>query len=134
MGITNSWGDDIDEELKNKKQLSVGFLWNFISTNQMITRFDQEVAEVDGDYPKNEIMKMWFSTIVVMLIFGLLIHNALAIVGLPFFCLYGFLIFKMAKLLKRFNYPVGVDWILTIVAIICMIGANILLWNVVLGG
>ena len=128
MGLTNNWGDDIDEELHNKKKLTVGFMWNFISTNHMITRFDQEVAEVEGDYPKSEIMKMWFSTVIVMLVFGLLIHNALAIIGLPFFCLYGFLLIKLGKLLKRFKYPVGGYWAVTALAIVVIIAANVALW------
>ena len=134
MGLTNGWGDDIDEELQNRKKIEVGFAWNFIGTNAMITRFDQEVGETDGDYPKNQIMKMWASTLAVMLVFALLCHSALVIVGLPFFCLYGMLLFKMAKLLKRFGYPTGAYWAMTVIAVVLMAGANFLLWNVVLGG
>ena len=134
MGLTNGWGDDIDEELHNKKKIEVGFMWNFIGTNQMITKFDQEVAEVDGQYPKNEIMKMWASTLVVMLIFGLLCHSALVIIGLPFFCLYGFLLFNIAKLLKRFGYKTGTYWVLSVVAIVLIFVANWLLWGVALAG
>ena len=134
MGLTNGWGDDIDDELKNKKKIEVGFMWNFIGTNQMITRFDQEVGEVDGDYPKSEIMKMWASTLVVMLVFGLLCHSALTIVGLPFCCLYGFLLFKIAKLLKRFGYKTGLYWVLSIAAVAVIFVANYLLWYVALAG
>lgn len=134
MGLTNGWGDEIDEELQNKKKLEVGFMWNFIGTNQMITRFDQEVGEVEGDYPKDQIMKMWASTLVVMLIFGLLCHSALVIIGLPFFCLYGFLLFKIAKLLKRFGYKTGAYWAMSVGAIALIVVANFLLWNIALAG
>ena len=133
MGLTNGWGDEIDEELQNKKKIQVGFMWNFISTNHMVTRFDQEVSEVDGEYPKNEIMKMWSSTLIVMLIFALLCHEALCILGLPFFCFYGFLLFKFAKLLKRFGYKTGLYWVLTVLAIAGMVVANYVLWYVALG-
>lgn len=133
MGLTNGWGDDIDEELKSKKKLTVGFMWNFISTNNMISRFDQEVGETDGDYPRSEIMKMWASTLVIMFLFGLLCHNALVVFGLPFVCLYGMLLFKLAKLLKRFSYPTGKYWVMTVAAWILIVVANFLLWNVILG-
>ena len=134
MGLTNGWGDELDEELQNKKKIEVGFMWNFIGTNQMITRFDQEVGEVDGQYPKDQIMKMWGSTMVVMLVFGLLIHSALCIIGVPFFALYGFLLFKIAKLLKRFGYKTGGYWVMTLLCIVGIVVANFLLWSVALGG
>lgn len=128
MGLTNGWGDDIDEELQNKKKLEVGFMWNFISTNNMITKFDQEVGEVDKDYPKCEIAKMWYSTLIVMVIFELIMHSALVIIGLPFFCLYGMILFKLSKLFKRFGYSPAPYWVIAIVVIAIGAAANYLLW------
>lgn len=133
MGLTNGWGDDIDEELQNKKKIKVGFMWNFISTNNMITRFDQEVGEVDADYPKSEISKMFFSTLIMMLIFEVLIHNALAIIGLPFLALYGMILWKISKLFKRFGYKSASYWIIAIVALFAGAGLNYLIWEVLVG-
>lgn len=126
--MTNGWGDDIDDELQNKKKLRVGFMWNFISTNNMITRFDQEVGEVDENYPKSELSKMWYSTLMIMCIFVLIAHSALAIIALPFMFLYGMILFKLSKLFKRFNYSSVKYWIITVVALAVSVGANYMIW------
>lgn len=128
MGLSNSWGDDVDDELKKREKLKVGFMWNFISTNNMITRMDQEVGEVDKDYPRTEIEKMWYSTLVIMVIFELLFYNALCIIAIPFFFLYGMLLFKMAKLFKRFNYSVTKYWMIAIISLIIGGGLYYLIW------
>jgi len=133
MGLTNGWGDDIDEELQNKKELKVGFMWNFISTNNMITKFDQEVGEVNENYPKSEIAKMWNSTLIIMLIFALLMYNALVIIALPFFFLYGMILFKLAKLFKRFGYKTAKYWVLAVLTVIIGAAGNYLIWYVLPG-
>ena len=133
MGLTNGWGDDIDDELKNKKRLEVGFMWNFISTNNMITRFDQEVGEVDKDYPKSEIAKMWYSTLIIMVIFELLMHNALMVLALPFFFLYGMILIKISRLFKRFGYSSAPYWVIAAVFIVVGAVGNYLLWFVLPG-
>ena len=128
MGLSNGWGDDIDEELQNKKKLRVGFMWNFISTNNMITKFDQEVGEVDDVYPKCEISKMWYSTLIIMFIFELLIYSALSLAALPFFFLYGMLLFKLSKLFKRFGYSSVKYWIITVITIAAGAALNYFIW------
>lgn len=133
MGLTNGWGDDIDEELKTKKRIEVGFMWNFISTNNMITRLDQEVGEVDKDYPKSEISKMWYSTLIVMVIFELMMHNALMVIALPFFFLYGMILIKMSKLFKRFGYSSASYWVMAIVFLAVGAAGNYLIWYVLPG-
>ncbi|MBR6478563.1 MAG: hypothetical protein IKS85_08965 [Lachnospiraceae bacterium] len=133
MGLTNGWGDDIDEELQNKKKLKVGFMWNFISTNNMITRFDQEVGEVDDKYPKSEIAKMFFSTLTIMVIFELLMYNALSVLALPFFFLYGMILWKIAKLFKRFGYKTMSYWLIAIVAVAAGAGLNYVIWYILPG-
>lgn len=126
--MTNGWGDDIDDELQNKKKLRVGFTWNFISTNNMITRFDQEVGEVDENYPKSELSKMWYSTLIIMCIFVLIAHSVLAVIALPFLFLYGMILFKLSKLFKRFNYSSVKYWIITVIALAATIAANYVIW------
>jgi len=133
MGLTNGWGDEIDEELKNKKELKVGFCWNFISTSRLITQFDQEVGEVNDTYPKSEIEKMWFSTLAVMVIFELFFHSVLIIIGLPFWILYGMNLFKLSKLFKRFNYKVMKYWILAVIIIGAGMVLNYFVWTVLPG-
>ena len=128
MGLSNSWGDDVDDELKKREKLRVGFMWNFISTNNMITRMDQEVGEVDENYPKSEIEKMWYSTLVIMVIFELLFYNALCIIAIPFFFMYGMLLFKMSKLFKRFNYSVIKYWVIAVISLIIGGGLYYLIW------
>ena len=130
MGITNNWGDDIDDELKKKEKLRAGFTWNFISTNVLITRFDQEVGESDENYPKYELSKMWYSTLIIMILFEVLFHSVICIVSLPFFCLYGMILFKIAKLFKRFGYSTAKHWIITIIALALGAAANYLIWFV----
>lgn len=133
MAMTNNWGDDIDDELKKKEKLRVGFTWNFISTNVLITRFDQEVGESDENYPKYELSKMWYSTLVVMLVFEVLFHSVICIVALPFFFLYGMILIKIAKLFKRFGYSTLKHWIITIIALIAGAAANYMIWFVLPG-
>lgn len=133
MAMTNNWGDDIDDELKKKEKLRAGFTWNFISTNVLITRFDQEVGESDENYPKYELSKMWYSTLVVMLVFEILFHSVICIVALPFFFLYGMILIKIAKLFKRFGYSTLKHWIITIIALIAGAAANYMIWFVLPG-
>ncbi len=133
MAMTNNWGDDIDDELKKKEKLRAGFTWNFISTNVLITRFDQEVGESDENYPKYELSKMWYSTLVVMLVFEILFHSVICIVALPFFFLYGMILIKIARLFKRFGYSTLKHWIVTIIALIAGAAANYLIWFVLPG-
>lgn len=133
MAMTNNWGDDIDDELKKKEKLRAGFTWNFISTNVLITRFDQEVGESDENYPKYELSKMWYSTLVVMLVFEVLFHSVICIVALPFFFLYGMILIKIAKLFKRFGYSTLKHWIITIIALIAGAAANYMIWFVLPG-
>ena len=133
MAMTNNWGDDIHDELKKKEKLRAGFTWNFISTNVLITRFDQEVGESDENYPKYELSKMWYSTLVVMLVFEILFHSVICIVALPFFFLYGMILIKIARLFKRFGYSTLKHWIVTIIALIAGAAANYLIWFVLPG-
>ncbi|MBR4732891.1 MAG: hypothetical protein IK081_09015 [Lachnospiraceae bacterium] len=133
MAMTNNWGDDIDDELKKKEKLRAGFTWNFISTNVLITRFDQEVGESDENYPKYELSKMWYSTLVVMLFFEIIFHSVICIVALPFFFLYGMILIKIARLFKRFGYSTLKHWIVTIIALIAGAAANYLIWFVLPG-
>ena len=133
MAMTNNWGDDIDDELKKKEKLRAGFTWNFISTNVLITRFEQEVGESDENYPKYELSKMWYSTLVVMLVFEILFHSVICIVALPFFFLYGMILIKIARLFKRFGYSTLKHWIVTIIALIAGAAANYLIWFVLPG-
>ena len=133
MAMTNNWGDDIDDELKKKEKLRAGFTWNFISTSVLITRFDQEVGESDENYPKYELSKMWYSTLVVMLVFEILFHSVICIVALPFFFLYGMILIKIARLFKRFGYSTLKHWIVTIIALIAGAAANYLIWFVLPG-
>ena len=131
MGLSNGWGDDIDEELQNKKKLKVGFAWNFISTNNLITKFDEEVGEIDDNYPKSEISKMWFSTVIVMMIFVLLLHDILCIVALPFLFFYGMVLFKISRLFKRFGYSPVKYWILAILCLGVSIGLRFVVWDLI---
>ena len=64
----------------------------------------------------------------IMVIFELIMHNALVIIGLPFFLLYGMILFKLSKLFKRFGYSPAPYWVIAIVVIAIGAAANYLLW------
>ena len=56
-----------------------------------------------------------------------------AIVALPFFFLYGMILFKLSRLFKRFGYSSLLYWLIAIGAIALCAGANYLVWYVLLG-
>lgn len=118
--------DDAEAEKMEKKRFNVGFIWNFISASHMINRIDQEVGEPDGDYPKTELLKIWGASMVIIQIFLCLMYNVITVAVLPFIVLYAMNIFKVAKVLKRFNYKEKWYWPVTILLWIVMFLIGIL--------
>lgn len=131
--MNSRWGDDIDEELKKKEKISVGFMWNFISMSHMVTRIDQEVGEREGDYPKSELMKMWGSAMVIILILAIFTYSVLMVATLPFLFFYGMLFFKISGALKRFGYPRKGYWALTILLLIVIVAASVAVQHFLFG-
>lgn len=131
--MNSRWGDDIDEELKQKERISVGFMWNFISMNHMVTRIDQEVGEREGDYPKSELMKIWGSALVIIMLLAVLTHSVLMIATLPFIFFYALLFFKISGVLKRFGYPRKGYWALTVLLLIAAVAVSVLIQSFLFG-
>ena len=52
-----SWGDEIDDELKQEKRVKVGFVWNFLSAGTLLRMIEEQTREVTDEYPKCELIR-----------------------------------------------------------------------------
>lgn len=119
------WGDDVDEELQQRHQrLKVGFVFNFMQISKILKRIEEETREWDEKYPKSELLKIWGSTMVFLLIFMTLSYNILIIVTGLFMLLNIIILFQVFGVWKRFHYSVVMYWLMTIVglAVVFLIG------------
>lgn len=131
--MASRWGDDEEELQMKKEKISVGFMWNFISMNHMVTRIDQEVGEREGDYPKSELKKIWVSAMVIIQLLAILTHSVIMIATLPFIFFYALLFFKISGVLKRFGYPRKGYWAITIVLFIVIIAVAVIAQSFIFG-
>lgn len=113
----SAWGDELDEELKNKKELKVGFVVGFKSMNVLLERIEDETIESNEKHPKQELMKIWFGLMLVFLILFLFTYSVLALVTVFFYMIYGYVLFRMFKTWKRFKYSKLQFWLMTILTL-----------------
>lgn len=110
------WQDDEAEELKRKEKITLSGTssWNFISASRLMDRIDEEVSELEGDYPGEILRRIHISSLIAICVLLCFSFNIVLIVTIPFIFLYGMNVVKAYKMLKRFGYPVGYFWPLTI--------------------
>lgn len=118
--MATNWGDDLDEELRQKEKVHVGFMINFKNMAYYLERIDEETQEWDDNYPKKELITIWKSAMVCIFVLFALSYEIFAFVMLPFIMFYVYIIMRLGRVWKRFNYPVMFYWLVTVVGLIVM--------------
>lgn len=118
--MATNWGDDLDEELRQKEKVHVGFMINFKNMAYYLERIDEETQEWDDQYPKKELITIWKSAMVCIFVLFALSYEIFAFVMLPFIMFYVYIIMRLGRVWKRFNYPVMFYWLVTVVGLIVM--------------
>ena len=114
----SAWGDDIDEELQKKEEIKVGFVANFKTMIYLLERIEDETTESDDKHPKKELRRIWFGLMFVFLILFALTYNVLALITVFFFMVYGYVLFRLFKVWKRFKYSKASFLLITIVTLV----------------
>ncbi len=128
------WGDDVDEELQQRQQrLKVGFVFNFMQINNILKRIEEETKEWDKKYPKSELMKIWGSTMVFLLVFMTLSYSILIIVTGLFMLLNVIILFQIFGVWKRFHYSAVMYWLMTIAGLAAVFLIGWLLRGLIFG-
>lgn len=109
----SSW-EAYDDEAKRNTKLEIGYMINFKKMNVMLERIDQETKEWDDKYPKNGLLKIWVSVMVILLLLFSLSHQIICIVTVPFIFFYLYVLFQMGRTWKRFQYNQITFWMMTV--------------------
>lgn len=135
---SSRWGEDIDEELheqKRKGRIKVGFVFNFVQISRLLKRIEEETSEWDKKYPKSELLKIWACDMLFMTIFFTFSYSILIIVTGLFLFFYGFLLFQIAGVWKRFNYSLPAYWLMTLAGLGATFSLGFLLFRrLIFGG
>lgn len=132
--MRSRWGDDMDEELQRDEKIKVGFLFNYMQMGNLLKRIEEETREWDEKYPKSELLKVWGSVMVIMLVLFTLSYNVLLIATGLFFFFYGHILVKVYGVWKRFQYSKKVYWGMTIGALAVAFVLGWLFRSLIFGG
>lgn len=116
-----NWGEEWEEELQRDEKLKVGLLLSFKSMSLVIQRIEEETREWDDKYPKSELLKIWGSTMVILLFLFTFSYSALIVATGLFFFFYGYVLLQLGKAWKRFKYSAAFYWGITIPALILVL-------------
>lgn len=113
----NRWGEDLEPELQKDPEINVHFTLNFKTMDIMLSRLDEETREWDSKHPKDKLMILWASIMTVFFVLFVIAYQAIAFFSCIFFFFYGYILFRIAKTWKRFQYSRVQYWLMTVVAI-----------------
>ena len=123
-----NWGDDIDEELQQKYEpIKVPLLLSFKSMSLMLQRIEEETREWDNKYPKSELLKIWITALLIILVLVTISYNVLIVATGLFMLFYAYILLQIARVWKRFKYSLGTYWLMTLAALagVFVIGINL---------
>lgn len=122
-----AWGEEFDEELKNEEEVEVGFRLGFKSMSFMIDRIVEETKEYDEKHPKDDLISILLNDLLIILVLVVFSYNILMIVTVFFMLFYGYILIQLGKAWKRFNYPVGQYWLMSIGGLLLVIVLGIVI-------
>lgn len=128
-----SWGDEIDDELKQEKRVKVGFVWNFLSAGTLLRMIEEQTREVPDEYPKRELIKIWASALVVFFLLISVSYSVLLVATLPFVAMYLYLLIQTARVWKQFHYSVATYWLMTVLALAVVVAGGMGLRHIFFG-
>lgn len=111
------WGEEYDGELLKEEKIKVDVLFSFKSMTLVLNRIIEETREYDDKYPKSELLKIWASALGVLFFLFLFSYNILICATGLFIFFYGFVLIQVYKAWKRFKYPGGKYWLMTVLAL-----------------
>lgn len=119
------WGDDIDEELKNEEEITVGFRFGFKGMSFLIDRIVEETREFDEKHPKDDLRFILFNDLLIIAILVTFSYNVLMIATIFFVLFYGYILIQLSKAWKRFNYSMKEYWLMAIIGLIIAVAVGI---------
>lgn len=122
-----AWGEEFDEELKNEEEVEVGFRLGFKSMSFMIDRIVEETKEYDEKHPKDDLISILLNDLLIILVLVVFSYNILMIVTVFFMLFYGYILIQLGKAWKRFNYPMGQYWLMSIGGLLLVIVLGIVI-------
>ena len=125
------WGDDIDEELKHVEEIEVGFRLGFKGMSFLIDRIVEETREWDDKHPKDDLRFILFNDLLIIAVLVACSYNILMIATVFFMLFYGYILIQLGKAWKRFNYPMGQYWLLTILGLIAAVVVGVVAQNLI---
>lgn len=128
-----NWGDEFDEELKKDNRVKVGLLLSFKSMTMVLDRLIEETRECDEKYPKNELLKIWASIMVIFALLFTFTYSVFAIVTVLFLFFYGYAFVKLVKAWNSFRYSKLLFWGITALGILVGLVLSNLLRGVIFG-
>lgn len=96
--------DDYDDQIREMERVKIGFNFNFKSAYMLIGRVIEEKGEYDEHYPKDGLIKIWASSMIVLFILFIFSHSLFLVATVPFIFFYVFVIFQVFKAFKIFEY------------------------------
>lgn len=117
-----SWGDEVDEELQQKKEYKAKLPLSFKSMTNILNYIEETQREWDDKTPRDSFRRIWAGNMIMMLVFFCATYNVVALVSIPFMGFYFYVLIKLSKAYKHFGYKRGIYWFTTIVTLILLIG------------
>lgn len=128
-----SWGDEVDEELKQDTDIKVGFILSFKSMINTINAIIETQRTWDDRHPRDSFRRIWLCTMPILLLCFCMTHSVLCIATLPFIGFYSFVLIKLASAYKNFGYKRAGYWWTTIGAILILIVLAFVIQKYVIG-
>lgn len=117
----------LDDELNEREDLQIGFLFSFKSMFNAINLCEEKVKNPTDKHPRDCFRVIWMSAMFMMLIFIVATYKLFAIATIPFLCFYGAVFFKLRGAYKEFHYKTLSLTLSTIFGLLIEIGINIVL-------
>lgn len=115
-----SWGDEVDEELQQKKEYKAKFPLSFKSQTNIINYIIETQREWDNKTPRDSFRRIWAGNMTMMFLFFCATYNVVILATLPFMGFYFAVLVKLSRAYKNFGYKRGIYWLTTIVSLILL--------------
>lgn len=110
--------EKFDDDAKKEKRMDVGFRINFITMNNLLIQMDEQTGSYDEKYPKSELLKLWFSCMFMEALLLSISESIILIITLPFAFFYLFVLKRIYKTWKRFEYKKSQFMLMTLIGLI----------------
>lgn len=117
-----SWGDDVDYEAKELKDVKGRFTINFKKIYMDVSDINEKTLEITDKHPKDALLLSWAGIMVGLLIFMVFSYKIFAFITLPIMAFYVVALFRVAGSWKHFHYSPVKFWLMTAGALVVCAG------------